>query len=203
MAESNDAPERITLEWSEGRRLRDFALDTSEGHVKRFNRAGAYIWVVSTPEDDSYLSYVGKATGSPTILARMRTHYLLYIGVGYSIPLPFVPQEYVVNSARKRWEVDWSSAVCVNALADEERVVELARCGFRFVDAITVHVADVERLHVKAVERQLLWDLQPRGTTGGTMTAPAPRQVDIWHKNVAWATEAMRQEFKSPLRVAP
>jgi len=205
MGESTNGVERITLEWSAGRKLREFALDTSDDHRKRFDRAGVYLWVVAPPNDDAYVSYVGKATGSPTLLGRMRTHFVLHMGVGYSMPVPFVPQKYVVHSrsGRKRWEVNWSSDVCLNVLADEEQVIELTRCGFRLTNAITVYVANVDKVQVKAVERQLLWDLHPQGTDWGTKTAPAPRTVDIWHKNAGWATELMRRGFKSPLQVVP
>lgn len=203
MSETNEGGAWIALEWSEGRTLRDFALDTSEDHRTQFSVAGVYIWVITPPSGDAYLSYVGRATGSPTLLDRMRTHYLLQIGVSYRIRTPFIPQKYVVARSPDRWVIDWANQACLSALADEEQVVDLVRGGFRFADTAMVFAAKVDKAKVKAVERQLLWDLQPEDTIWGKGSRPTPRVVEIHHRNAGWATEAVRRVFKEPLLHVP
>jgi hypothetical protein len=161
-----------------------------------YNGSGVYIWVVALPVGGELLSYVGRATGSPTLWQRMRQHYSMQIGGGYMMPAEFIPEDYLPDMGY--WAVDWRSASVRQTLADEQRFLSIVHAGFEFVKKTTIYVAAVAREAVRDVERHLLYDLQPVHTTPGTKSQPADR-VRINHSNVPWMSESIKAHLHRSL----
>jgi hypothetical protein len=153
--------------------------------VDRFSCPGVYLWIQRMAHGD-VLNYVGKAGGRPTLYARQVQHYVHLIGGLYTIPGEF-------RHSGEDWIPDWRKSDVSAILLNPERFHELVGEAFGCARSYSIHLARLDGSEeAKAVERQLLFDLQPTGTSRGTGSPPdAP--VEIVHADATWATEQIRE----------
>lgn len=174
--------------------VRDFVTDHKL--FDRFDSPGIYLWTETLPTGQSRLAYVGKAEGRPTLAARQRTHYVLTISGTYSIPTEFI------KDREKGWAVNWEDSEVVEILIDCKRYLKIVSCGFDYVAACKVYLwpyrGDVS---LKIIERNLLYDLRPTGTTMGTKSVP-PQKVSIRHENALWRDEYTKKQIRDDVLFA-
>ena len=167
----------MVLNW-EGPIKAESFLDEANPDARR----GVYIWICTT-EDDIWIEYVGKATGSPNLGHRQQQHVANILGLRSTIPGIFrrsgkawTPNQYPVNK---------------KDLLDLDVHMALLMESKTYLDSISIYVAEVPKeaeVDLKHVERNLLYDLSPRGTTSGTKTAPQ-QKLALKHRNATWATK--------------
>jgi len=158
---------------------------------KEYQVRGVYIWILHHKSDEKKeLYYVGRASGKPNLWQRQWQHYKNYIGGIYDIPGEF----------RKSGEY-WSNDVndkARNVILDKRKFLELVSEAFDFTKYLKIFLCPLKEedpQHIKIVERNLLYDLQPTGTTGGKESEPSNR-LKISHRNATWATEEIRRKLK-------
>lgn len=178
----------IFLEWHGPFRLAQFPRG-SDLRTK-FGVPGVYLWMEELPNlARSRLSYVGKASGKPTMYARQLEHYARTVAGLYMIP-----HEFCENGTK--WAVDWENPESVCVLLDEERFIKMVRNGFRLAAATNVYLAPYRGSDLAIIERNLLYTLQPTGTDKGTRSPPKIR-ADIRHSGVtSWICPDTRNQFK-------
>jgi hypothetical protein len=154
--------------------------------------AGVYVWTITPPgcPEGEYLAYVGCATAKTTVWKRIIDHYINLVSGRYIIPKEF-------RESNDQWSIDWDDAEVRSVLSDSEKFVEIVRQGFRVAGASTISAAPLPAslVDAHAVERQLLWDLQPFETTSGTRTAPI-NSLQFLHRGPSWCTDPVRQKIR-------
>ena len=153
---------------------------------------GVYLWIEKRQEWEQ-ISYVGKATGRPGLLARQRKHYSNLIGGRYTIPEHF-------REGRQRW-IPNQYPEDADILSDVEEFILLVRHAFHYGDHIKIFLAPLPHLvseKLKVVERNLLYDLQPVGTAPGTKTIPKEK-LQIQHRNAGWLRGAIKRNLNDKL----
>ncbi len=155
---------------------------------------GVYMWVCSIG-NRCWIDYIGKATGSPTLIRRQQEHVENQLGLRYRIPKEFMPGDE-----------DWVPGVYPKNTAwllDPHKRALLIDAARTYLDASTVFLApqpEMSSQELRLLERNLLWDLQPLGTTPGTKTPPKEQQ-DIVHVNAGWYSEALENKFQREIQV--
>ena len=164
----------------------------AESYLDKSNpddRCGVYLWICRS-KDDEWIEYVGKATGSPSLGRRQQEHIANILGLRATIPADFrdskkkwVPNQYPNNKAD---------------LIDLDKHMELLNEAKSYMNSISIYVAaiPIELLqHLKQIERNLLYDLSPRGTINGTKTKPE-HPLKITHKTAKWATPSILTQIQ-------
>ena len=153
----------LALTWQGPFKLSDFIGNPEL--ERQFGCPGVYIWIEKLEKADR-LSYVGRAKGSRTLCQRQKQHYANMIGGLYTIPHEFY-------AADCDWVPDWSRQDIYTVLLNPEEFHKLVDAGFAYADACEVHLCGLTSGNeAQQIERQLLYDLQPTGTTWGTRTPP-------------------------------
>lgn len=183
----------VTLEWHGPHLLSEFPRRRELG--AEFNVPGVYLWIEELPSvAGKRLSYVGKASGKPTLYARQLQHYAFTVGGLYMIPGE-------LRKDRTKWAVDWAKPECVAVMLDEEQFIGVVRDGFRLAAASAVYLAPYRGDDLGVIESNLLYALQPTGTDRGTKYPPKTR-VEIRHtKATSWICPDTRRQFKEELLV--
>jgi hypothetical protein len=157
---------------------------------------GVYIWV--TEENGKYyIDYVGRALGSPNLGHRQQTHVANFLGLRYWIPSFHTPEgcpEWMPGSYPDNKII----------LFNEAEYLKIYRAARNYVSSISVYLApmlDSSSDTIKIVERNLLFDLQPRTTSWGRKTTPSI-QYSLKHKNALWAEIEICNEYMRPLQFA-
>lgn len=178
----------VTLEWHGPYPLSAFPRRSELGI--QFNVPGVYLWVEDLPNQvGKRLSYVGKASGKPTLYARQLQHYAYTVGGLYMIP-----REY--RDERTKWAVDWKRPECVSVMLDEEQFIRVVRDGFRLAAATAVYLAPYRDGDLGVLEANLLYALQPTGTDRGTRYPPKTR-LEVLHTGATlWICPDTRRQFK-------
>lgn len=182
MNESN-AP--IDFHWHGPFRLSE--LLRSKEKRAEFDTPGVYLWTEYRDEEE-VISYVGKASGQPSLWARQTEHYLRMIGGGYKIPAER-------RSTNTDWEIDFSNPEVLDVLFDLTNYQDLVKDAFQHAAAVNIFLCKLEKTPVNDAERNLLYDLQPVDTSWGTKSEPS-RPLSIVHKNAEWATEPIRKQIR-------
>lgn len=168
--------DEISLEWFGPYGFKK--LLEEEALRKQFDCSGVYVWT-DRVKGTERLYYVGKATGRPTLWRRQMQHYSMSIGGMY-----FIPEDFRVS--RVSWNPDPKLFEVRDVLLGEEKYLELVREAFRYTQTIEIHLCPIEAKLVADVERNLLHELTPDGTSWGTKSQPLNR-LSIRHINAKWA----------------
>jgi hypothetical protein len=180
------------LRWHGGFGLHE--LLTSETHRDNFSTPGVYLWI-----DNSRLArgvcYVGRATGAPDLWTRHWQHYTALIAGHYLVPA-------AARSDARDWGMDYKSSSVAEILFDEEQYVQLVRDCFAYAKQFSVFLCPLHPSLVKAIERQLLFDLQPFDTKWGTRSPPEV-PVELKHETPNWMSEHIPEEVRSRVVVHP
>lgn len=173
----------IELTWDGPYKLSDFM---SDGELrKHYDYPGVYLWLEDYG-DDSRISYVGRATGKPTLARRQMQHYAYTVSGLYSIPREF-------RRNRTEWIPDWTKPDVAGVLLDKEKYLELIDDAFRYSSIIDVYLfRALNGENVHALERILLYSLQPTGTKWGTLTKPNP-ELKLIHRAPEALAAVMRK----------
>lgn len=190
MNELNSSTTAVTLQWEPTIRLCEVPT-LSKQTATRLDAPGVYVWTITPPgrPEDEYLAYVGRATLATRVLKRFRDHYLNQISGHYWIPEAF--------RSGDEWSVDWNSPPKVDVLADQSQFIKLVEQGFDVARAsrMTASLLDPQLIDVRAIERQLLWDLQPSDTSWGCRSMPSsPIRLNLG--NAPWATDAVKRNIQ-------
>ena len=184
---STEEKPEVRLTWKGPYKLRDFFGNPDLDRT--FSCPGVYIWIERKGSDEC-LSYVGKASGSPTLARRQRQHYAFGIGGLYTIPSEFR------KMAKERWVPDWSKPDVYEVLLERSRFHMLVDDAFNYIDACDVHLARAASGgEAKLIERQLLFDLQPTGTKWGCRSPPG-YPIRLVHRRATWASAAIRHQLE-------
>jgi hypothetical protein len=174
----------VRLIWEGPYAMRDFLAPTLRDH---FDCAGVYLRIERFSGTER-LSYVGKASGTPSLYVRQQQHYAHAIGGLYSIPKDF-------RADGKLWDPKWGEPDVNDVLLDLTRYQRLVRDAFNWASACTVYLARLPAQQAEDVERQLLYDLRPTMTRRGTKGVPAKR-ISIVHEDATWSSDPIRQQVR-------
>ena len=133
------------------------------------------------------LAYIGKASGRPNIIARVKDHYHSYLGCAYDIP--------AYAGLDDKWQAILDRPAVVSTLFSEQRFVRLATAAFHYVNSFEFFVAPRDT-DLDVIEHCLIWDLQPTDNTQGKKTPPAA-PVSIVHHNAQWITPELKAQAKA------
>jgi len=180
--------DQLELNWEGPFNLRDFVRD--QGLERRFSCPGVYIWIEGLPSGGARLSYVGKASGSPTLVQRQRQHYANMIGGLYTIPREF-------RDSGNDWIPDLSRSDVAEVILYRAQFDQVIDEAFEYSNACEVYLAPLNSAdEAKRVERQLLYDLQPSGTTWGKKSPPSS-PISIIHTNTNWASPEIKRDLST------
>ena len=162
----------IELQWHGPFKFNE--LLSENDNEEQFSKPGVYLWV---ERKHNRLCYVGRSLSN--ILKRQKDHNTKLVGGLYTIP-----KEYRRSETR-----DWIPNQNENAdiLFDQDKFVDLITDAFSYRDDIDIYLCPVteSKEMLKALERNLLFDLQPYGTKPGRFSPPNPK-IEIVHKNAGW-----------------
>jgi hypothetical protein len=166
----------ILLHWQGPYRFQEILANSATRND--FDVPGVYLWIESAPGGDR-VCYIGKATGSPSLMMRHLQHYMFYMGACYSVPGWF-------RNSERDWSLDLKDQEVVSTIFNKEKLFPLISQSLDYANHLQVFLAKAPRDTVKDIERNLLYDLKPSGTKGGTLTPPRV-SLQIGHKNAKWA----------------
>lgn len=181
----------VTVYWESPRRMADVIKDDPD--FTHWANPGIYLWLhPHCTEKQKYgakhVAYVGRALGSPNVLTRLREHYVLYLGGRYCVRHEYrdgTDQTFVPNQ--------YQSKEFQEIISDEEKYAQLLREARRFANSYMVaaafrfeHDFDWSNTEfLKRLERQMIYDFQPRENTQGTKNPPTI-EFSIKHENAPW-----------------
>ncbi len=170
----------VILEWLGPYKLRELPQ-----HQQRLECPGVYMWVERPPNDPyGFLEYAGKASGSPSLFARQIEHYHAYLGARYVVPL-WAAQEY-----GREWGSALHDPKVIEILFDKQKIMRVISDAFEYAHTLDFYFAPYKGPQpLTVVERNLIWDLQPRGNSQGRRTLPG-QPLDLLHKNATWRAAA-------------
>lgn len=149
---------------------------------------GLYIWVETIDGPHSgMISYVGKATGRPSLVGRNLQHFTAAIGCLYQIP------EWA-RAGAKRWECRLGQPEVTAVLFTKPKLLALVAQAFDYVTGSRIYVTPFGR-DLEVVERNLIWDLRPLDNTSGTKSAP-PSRVRLRHHDATWLTSVVEAQAR-------
>lgn len=183
----NDITE-IVMDWEGPYKLSEFFIDPAM--KDKYDRPGVYLWIEELPNGKKRLSYIGRATGRPTLWKRHLQHYAFLVGGLYTIPKEF-------RRSYKDWIPDWTKEEAAATILSVEKFLNVVEEGFRYAVACSIYLwpskPDVD---VRLIERNLLYDLQPTSTIWGTKSEPVTR-LNIRHREPAWLSPEIRDHIKN------
>lgn len=192
----NESNERLMLNWFGPYSLSDLLLGNGEGReetIKEFCRPGVYLWTdfrdIEEGKQQEVISYVGKASGAPTLWQRQAEHYLHLIGGYYKLPKAWSPPGWKSNNGS--WAANFGDPDVLDVLFDQSKYLGLVKKTFEYATQVRIHLCPYAAERVKDIERNLLYDLRPKDTTWGTQSEPT-RRLWIEHHNANWATPVIR-----------
>jgi len=183
-----DDSEKFVVEWDGPYGLSAFIADPAL--KERFDKPGVYIWIETLPDGTCRLSYVGRATGRPTLWKRQMQHYASMVGGLYTIPKEF-------RADGTTWVPDWTKQETACTLLDRAKFAAVIDDAFRYAGACQVYLWAVPPgTDVRIVERNLLYDFQPTGTDWGKGFSPGTRLM-LCHRAPIWLTPEVRAQVRS------
>lgn len=183
----NDVTE-LVMDWEGPYKLSEFLSDP---YMKeKYHRPGVYLWIEEVPDGKRRLSYIGRASGRPTLWKRHLQHYAFMVGGLYNIPKEFRRSDVA-------WIPDWTMEETAATPLSLEKFLNIVEEGFRFASACSSFLwPATPDANVRLIERNLLYDLKPTGTKVGTMSEPVTR-LDIRHREPAWLFPEIREHIKN------
>ncbi len=133
------------------------------------------------------ITYVGKATGSPSLSRRQLQHYMSYIGGCY-----FIPAAY--RNSGRAWSLDVSDTEVIETITDQSSFLPLISDCFRYVERIAIFLAINSEENLAPVERNLLFNIKPEDTNWGTQSPPANRITVINRGAISQINEGIPEE---------
>ncbi len=183
----------LTLDWHGPHRFSEFV---SNSRLRdQFNTPGVYLWIETSPSGGKQLSYVGRAI-SRSLSRRQLEHYANQIGGLYTIPEEF-------RASEREWMPNWEKPEA-SILLNQGEFIKVVHDGFQYANAVEIYLCpmpsemDIKADDIKAVERNLLFDLRPIRTKPGTKTEPK-RKLFIQHRNPGWLAPEIREHIKNDL----
>ncbi len=142
-----DQSEQLVVEWDGPHSLSAFIAEP--GLRERFDKPGVYLWIETLPNGTCRLSYVGRATGRPSLWKRQMQHYASMVGGLYTIPKEF-------RADGKAWVPDWTKPETASTLLDRSKFAAVIEDAFRYAAACQVYLWVVPSgTDVRIVERNL------------------------------------------------
>lgn len=157
----------------------------------RFRTPGVYLWLDHSTDPPS-LSYVGRATGAPDLWTRQWQHYTFLIAGHYEIPDRARP-------GKGRWGMSYDE-VTAKTLFDVESYIQLVRECHAHAEHQRVYLCPLDTTLVRAVERQLIYELQ-RGSASRGAATPPPRFLPLLHRNATWFSICARDGIRDSVRI--
>lgn len=160
----SDKITEITLNWSRAYNFIELVRADKELKDKYSKPApGVYI---HTDHRTGNVSYVGKVSGRPSLWDRQFQHYKNYIGGLYLIPdIDSKSREYIWQASDKQESID--------IMCDENKFMSIIHKSFEYTRKVNINLCILStHEEAKAVERELIWALQPLDTKNGRMTPP-------------------------------
>lgn len=178
----------IIMEWDGPYKLSDFFMDPVI--KQKYDKPGVYLWTEELPDGKRRLSYVGRASGKPSLWKRHQEHYVNFVGGQYTIPTEF-------RRSGKAWIPDWAIEETASTLLSLDYFVEIIKEGFHYALALNTYLwPATPDADVSLIERNLLYDLQPTGTNWGTKSFPKNR-INIRHKSPHWLCKDIREHINN------
>ncbi len=183
----NENP-KLVIKWEGPCQLANFFEPDTR---KKYDCPGVYLWM-----EGAELYYVGRATGRPSLSWRQMQHYAYQISGLYDIPKKY-------RTSGDNWVPKRSQREVADVLLNQEKFRQLVGEGFRFADALSVYLYCARSgKDVRAIERNLLYDLRPTGTTWGTKTIPNLR-LELQHQSATWLTPEVRSQARGEIVEIP
>jgi len=183
----NDITE-IVMDWEGPYKLSEFFIDPAM--KDKYDRPGVYLWIEELPNGKKRLSYIGRATGRPTLWKRHLQHYAFLVGGLYTIPKEFRRSDVA-------WIPDWTMEETAATLLSLEKFLNIVEEGFRYASACRIYLwPATPDANVRLIERNLLYDLKPTSTIWGTISEPVTR-LNIRHRKPAWLFLEIREHIKN------
>lgn len=177
----------MIMDWEGPYKLSDFF--TNSALKQKYRKPGVYIWIEELP-DEKRLSYVGRATGRPTLEKRLQDHYANCVGGLYTIPKEF-------RRSGVAWIPDWNVEDTIATLLSLNKLLTIVEDGFRYASVCHIYLwPATPDTDVKLIERNLLYDLKPTGTIWGTKSVPANR-INIRHRSPHWLCKEIRERINN------
>jgi len=158
----------------------------------RYHIPGVYLWTEpSQVGNNDYVSYVGKS--EQDLWKRQFEHYLCEIGGQYIIPETF-------RRNKKRWEMDYDCPEVRRVVFSYKEFIGLVEEAFDYVPFLRIYLCPIDAALTANVERNLIWDLQPRDNIRYKKSKPC-KQLRLVHHNACWGSESIFQLCKRPLEL--
>ena len=194
-------------------------LSMNEEQRKEYEVPGVYLWIRPARKgvDIKLIAYVGR---SKDLWWRQLTHYRNQIGGFYYVPSEFregkptwvptfgekidVPGE---ESPRDIDQVDF-----LDVVTNRDNFIKLVSSSFDLAQMIEIYLAPLNNMEINSenaslpkfkeiegrIERNLLYDLQPKDTIVEARTEPGKKEkMFIKHRNAEWLEEISIQKFLS------
>lgn len=178
----------IDLRWEAPLSLRELLSDAAVR--SKYSTSGLYL-MVETLKGRNYqkISYIGKATGRPTIVQRQLQHFVSTVGGQNQIP------EWA-RSCGTRWECALTSPQVIDILFDKTRMLELVGEAYDYILSFQIHIAlPPANADLHTLERNVIWELRPFDNTAGTKTPPSVR-LPLRHHNAHWWTPVVMEQAR-------
>lgn len=141
----------IILEWYGPLNILDFINDKTLSD--KFQKPGIYLW-----NDDviqNCITYIGKASGKPTLKKRMVEHYLNFVSARYTIPGKY-------RSSGVEWNLDLNSKVIMESLGQIGKLKGLVEEAYHYATNIELYLAPTDTNEgLDEIERSLIYHFQP------------------------------------------
>ena len=149
-------------------------------HDHRYRKPGVYLWtepcqIGGTP--DQVVSYVGKA--EKDLWERQWVHYFYQIG-GQAV----IPESW--REDKNAWGVNYDCPEMHEVVFTYDKFITVVADAFKYIKDSRIYLSPYCE-NTGVLERNLLWDLQPKRTTRNTKSQPGTR-LTIIHHNAVWAT---------------
>ena len=179
-----------TLTWEGPFTFRQFISQEYKDkyHENKDKKRGVYLWIEPTTRNgkEYRTSYVGKASGSPSLWTRQFQHFKFFRGGLYTIP-----EEHF---DRGEWRAIPEEHI-FKALFDPFRFHDIVNQSFEYMEKLKIYLApvgeEVSNTELKMIERNLTYTLQPIDKyTPGKKTPPNEEQIlQIVHTGADWWQE--------------
>ena len=173
----------VTLDWEGPLTCRDFIEQVPA--VEKYKCTSGVYLCTEQQGATTVLTYVGKAAD---LWTRQVQHYMNQISGQAIIPKDFC-------SDGQAWDALYKHDRFRAIVSDVERFRQLVTDAFRYVQHVRVFLCRRPAKEVRVLERNLLYDLQPRDTKWGRETVPSVR-IDIRHRNALWVSPEIREHAK-------
>lgn len=168
-------------------------LLTSAANKAEFSKPGVYLWIDEFCKPEK-ICYVGRATGAPDLWIRHWAHYISLIAGHYQLP-------GVAGPDGTPWEMAPANPAVIATVFEEDKYLALVRAGFAYAKHLRLFLCPLNAELVRMVERQLLYELQPVGTTWGRKTAPITL-LSLIHESASWLTPSTKTQIATSVEFA-